>query len=53
MKLKEKLHQKIEGWRPRTTRLLKEYGATKVMDVTIAQVIGGMRGLKCLTTDIS
>ncbi|GJQ64148.1 MAG: type I citrate synthase [Melioribacteraceae bacterium] len=51
--LKEKLHTKIEAWRPRTTRLLKEYGDTKVGEVTIAQVIGGMRGIKGLTTDIS
>ena len=51
--LKEKLFEKIEGWRPRTTRLLKEYGDVKMGDVTIAQVIGGMRGIKCLTTDIS
>jgi len=51
--LKEKLAEKIEGWRPRTTRLLKEYGDTKISDVTIAQAIGGMRGVKCLTTDIS
>lgn len=52
-KLKEKLQQKIEEWRPRTVRLLKEYGDVKVGDVTISQVIGGMRGVKCLTTDIS
>ena len=52
-KLKDVLKEKIEGWRPRTTRLLKEYGTTKVGEVTIAQVIGGMRGVKCLTTDIS
>lgn len=51
--LKEKLHTKIEAWRPRTTRLLKEYGDTKVGEVTISQVIGGMRGIKGLTTDIS
>jgi len=51
--LKEKLYKKIEGWRPRTVRLAKEYGSTKVGDVTIAQVIGGMRGVKALTTDIS
>ncbi len=51
--LKEKIFEKIEGWRPRTTRLLKEYGDVKVGDVTIKQVIGGMRGVKCLTTDIS
>ena len=51
--LKEKLYEKIEGWRPRTVRLAKEYGDVKVGDVTIAQVIGGMRGVKSLTTDIS
>jgi citrate synthase len=33
--------------------LVKEYGSTKIGEVTIAQAIGGMRGVKCLTTDIS
>ncbi|MBU1100412.1 MAG: citrate (Si)-synthase [Bacteroidetes bacterium] len=51
--LKEKLYEKIEGWRPRTTKLLKEHGNVKVGEVTIEQLIGGMRGIKCLTTDIS
>ena len=51
--LKKKLFQKIEGWRPRTTKLLKEHGDVKLGDVTIAQAIGGMRGVKCLVTDIS
>ncbi len=51
--LKEKLAAKIEAWRPRTTKLLKEYGDVKVGEVSIKQVIGGMRGVKCLTTDIS
>jgi citrate synthase len=53
MTLKEKLHEKIKGWRPRTVKLVKEYGSTKIGEVTIAQAIGGMRGVKCLTTDIS
>ena len=53
MKLKEVLKKKIDGWRPRTTKLVKEFGSTKVGEVTIAQAIGGMRGVKCLTTDIS
>lgn len=53
MKLKEKLREKIEAWRPRTTKLLKEHGDVKLGDVTIAQAIGGMRGVKCLVTDIS
>ncbi len=52
-KLKSKLKEKIDGWRPRTTRLLKEHGDKKISDVTIAQAIGGVRGVKCLVTDIS
>ena len=52
-RLKEKLSEKIDGWRPKTTRLLKEFGDVKVGEVTISQVIGGARGVKCLTTDIS
>lgn len=52
-KLKAKLHEKIVGWRPRTQRLLKEYGDVKVDEVTISQVIGGMRDIKSLVTDIS
>jgi len=52
-KLKEKLKEKIDAHRPRTTKLVKEHGSVKVGEVTIAQAIGGMRGVKCLTTDIS
>ena len=51
--LKETLYKKIEEHRPRTTRLLKEYGDVKISDVTITQAIGGARGVKCLVTDIS
>jgi citrate synthase len=53
MKLKEKLREKIDVWRPRTTKLVKEHSDVKLGDVTIAQAIGGMRGVKCLVTDIS
>ena len=51
--LKETLFEKIEAHRPRTTKLLKEYGDTKVGEVTVAQAIGGARGVRCLVTDIS
>lgn len=51
--LKEKLKEKIEGWRPRTTNLLKEYGNVVADTVTIEQIIGGARDIKCLVTDIS
>jgi len=53
MKVKEKLRHKIEEWRPRTEKLLKEYGDVVIDKVTIGQVIGGMRGIKSLVTDIS
>ncbi|WP_316347080.1 citrate (Si)-synthase [Desulfuromonas acetoxidans] len=51
--LKEVLKQKIDAHRPRTTRLVKECGDTTLGEVTIAQAIGGARGIKCLVTDIS
>ncbi len=51
--LKETLGKKIEAHRPRTTRLLKEFGDVKVGEVNISQTINGMRGVKGLTTDIS
>ena len=51
--LKEKLKEKIDAHRPRTTRLLKEFGDVKVGEVNISQTINGMRGVKGLATDIS
>jgi citrate synthase len=51
--LKETLARKIDEHRPRTTRLLKEHGDVKLCDVTIAQAIGGARGVRCLVTDTS
>ncbi len=51
--LKDRLRQKIEEHRPRTTRLLKEFGDVKVGEVTISQAIGGARGVRSLVTDIS
>jgi citrate synthase len=51
--LKEKLAEKIAQHRPRTTKLLKEFGNVKIDEVTISQAIGGMRGIKSLVTDIS
>lgn len=53
MALKEALEAKVEAWRPRTARLIKEFGDVKVSEVTISQAIGGARGVRCLVTDIS
>jgi len=51
--LKNKLKEKIEAWRPRTARLVKEFGNVKVDEVDIGQIIGGARDIKSLITDIS
>ena len=51
--LKRKLHEKILEHRPRITKILKEHGDKVVGEVTASQLIGGMRGIKSLLTDIS
>jgi citrate synthase len=51
--IKEKLFKKIEAWRPRTQKLLKEFGNVKIGEVNIGQAIGGARDVKCLVTDVS
>ncbi len=51
--LKEKLEEKIEAYRPRVKTLLQEHGEKVINEVTVQQVIGGMRGIKSLVTDIS
>jgi citrate synthase len=53
MALKETLKQKIEAFRPRTTRLVKEFGKVVIDQVTIDQCIGGARDIRSLVTDIS
>ena len=51
--LKQKLYEKIKEHRPRTLKLMTEHGDVVVDQVTIAKLIGGMRSLKSLVTDIS
>src|ERR1700694_2015375 len=53
MALKETLKQKIEAFRPRTTKLVKEFGKVIIDQVTIDQCIGGARDIRSLVTDIS
>ena len=53
MALKDVLKQKIEEFRPRTTKLVKEFGKVVIDQVTIDQCIGGARDVRCLVTDIS
>jgi len=51
--LKDRLYAKIEQQRPRTQKLIKEYGDVVIDQVTVGQIIGGMRGIKSMVTDIS
>jgi citrate synthase len=53
MSLKDVLREKIEAHRPRTQKLVRQHGDVKVGEVTIAQAIGGARGVRCLVTDVS
>jgi citrate synthase len=51
--LKAKLLEKIEAFRPRVTKLNKEFGNVVIDKVNIGQAIGGARDVRCLVTDIS
>jgi hypothetical protein len=53
MSLKDVLREKIEAHRSRTKTLVTKHGDVKVGEVTIAQAIGGARGVRCLVTDVS
>ncbi|MGD9092926.1 MAG: citrate (Si)-synthase [Anaerolineales bacterium] len=53
MDLNDKLAETLPEWRARVRRLVQEHGKTKVGEVTIGQVYGGMRGVRSLVTDIS
>jgi citrate synthase len=53
MILHEKLSAQLPEWRERIKALAKEHGEVKVDDVTVGQVIGGMRDIKSLLTDVS
>ncbi|NJC95115.1 MAG: type I citrate synthase [Anaerolineales bacterium] len=53
MILHEKISAKLPEWRERIKSLAKEHGDVKVDEVTVGQVIGGMRDIKSLLTDVS
>ncbi|MFQ6110715.1 MAG: citrate (Si)-synthase [Nitrospinota bacterium] len=51
--LKEKLAQQIPQLREEVRALVKEHGAKKLSEVTVAQAYGGMRGVKAMICDTS
>ena len=53
MILHEKISAQLPDWRNRIKVLAKEHGEVKVADVTVGQIVGGMRDIKSLLTDVS
>ena len=53
MILHEKIAQQLPEWRNRYKLLAKEHADVVVDKVTVGQVVGGMRDIKSLVTDIS
>ncbi len=53
MILHEKMSAQLPAWRERVKSLAKEHGDVVVDQVTVGQVIGGMRDIKSLLTDVS
>jgi len=53
MILKEKIAAQLPAQRERYRSLAKEHAEVVVANVTVGQVVGGMRGVKSLLTDIS
>ncbi len=53
MILKKKIKAQLPEWQERVRNLVQEFGDAKLCEVTVAQVYGGMRGVRGLVTDIS
>ena len=51
--LQERLAELVPEWRAERAKLLKEKGANKIADCTVAQAFGGMRGIKGMICDTS
>ena len=53
MILHEKIAEHLPAWRERIKSLAKEHADVVVDEVTVGQIVGGMRDIKSLLTDIS
>jgi citrate synthase len=53
MILHEKIEAQLPAWRQRMQALAKEHAEVVVDQVTVGQVVGGMRDIKSLVTDVS
>src|SRR5574342_541689 len=53
MILQEKIAAQLPAWRERIKSLGKEHADVVVEEVTVGQIVGGMRDIKSLLTDVS
>lgn len=53
MTLHDRLASQLPAWRDRVKALNKDHGEVVVDDVTVGQIVGGMRDIKSMLTDIS
>jgi len=53
MILHDKIAEQLPAWRERIRILAKDHADVAVEQVTIGQIVGGMRDIKSLLTDIS
>jgi citrate synthase len=53
MILHEKISAQLPGWRERIKVLAKDHADVVVDQVTVGQIVGGMRDIKSLLTDVS
>jgi citrate synthase len=53
MILQEKIQAQLPEWRERIKKLAREYSELKVAEVNVGQIVGGMRDIKSLLSDIS
>src|SRR4030095_7003922 len=53
MILHEKIAEQLPAWRERVKSLAKEHADVVVDEVTVGQIVGGMRDIKSLLTDVS
>jgi len=51
--LKDRLAEKIPGWREEVQALLKEHGEKQISTVSVSQAYGGTRGVRTLICDTS
>jgi citrate synthase len=53
MILHDKISAQLPAWRERMKALVKDHGEVVVDSVTVGQIVGGMRDVKSLLTDVS